>query len=513
MQTGSVLVFFKDEQDNDYQSIPQLRVRLDALENCGSTWLNNTLRYGKMDIFEDEMTPSMSLESNSVTARHPSFRSSSSQFGEGTNLPHRSHQEYDDGNFGPPLRSSSRSGFNPASGRHMLQSLAEPPLTGFGAESYRGTSSEYENEETPATHELWFAAPAHVRSPQGQRLHHIAIRNFLAILQNKPIVGRDLFEMLSTLQPEVEIIYDLDHNEYSQMSSRMRSVQIITQYLASRKLDDVRNSVRRALGLLTWAEQDAVRWQEGYLEAFVHLVGMMSPQIEELEDFRRLSAVSRRNLGISAKALQLKLIEAEEKLSTFDFMEMWDSPEDVGANPVYKSFAAFRQFLISFYTSAYGSWPPSSGGRWLNSKLVKSLQNDFGSLYDYLVNRDVIWDSREERPGKKWQMVNMSPSPSPEDFRPDTPTLPLTDMLVSFDNRHGLLHIPHPYPLLPRNIQAQKAPQKKSFFSALKKSKNDPAKDAKAHLQLSIVFSDATNIQKLGVSFTGKPSLPTLSPT
>jgi len=510
MQTGSVLVFFKDEQDNDYQSMPQLRVRLEALESCGSTWLNNALRYGKMDLFEDEMASTMSLESNSITTRHPSFRSNSSQFGEGMSLPHRSYQEYDDGNFGPPLRSSSRSGFNPAGGRRMLQSLAEPPSTGSGAESYQQTPSVYENEEIPATYELWFAAPAHVRSPQGQRLHHVAIRNFLAILQNKPIVGRDLFEMLSTLQPEVEIMYDLDHNEYSQMSSRMRSVQIITQYLTSRKLDDVRNSVRRALGLLAWAEQDAVRWQEGYLEAFVHLVGMMSPQIEELEDFRRLSTVSRRNLGISAKALQLKLIEAEEKLSTFDFTEMWDSPEDAGANPIYKSFVAFRQFLISFYTSAYGSWPPSSGGRWLNSKLVKSLQNDFGSLYDYLVNREVIWDSREERPGKKWQMANMSPSPG--DFTPDTPTLPLTDMLVSFDNRHGLLHIPHPYPLLPRSIQAQKAPQKKSFFSALRKSKNDPNKDAKAHLQLSIVFSDATNIQKLGVSFTGKHPLLTPSP-
>ena len=66
MQTGSVLVFFKDEQDNDYQSMPQLRVRLEALENCGSSWLNNALRYGKMDLFEDEITPSMSLKSNSI---------------------------------------------------------------------------------------------------------------------------------------------------------------------------------------------------------------------------------------------------------------------------------------------------------------------------------------------------------------------------------------------------------------------------------------------------------------
>jgi len=49
-----------------------------------------------------------------------------------------------------------------------------------------------------------------------------------------------------------------------------------------------------------------------------------------------------------------------------------------------------------------------------------------------------------------------------------------------------------------------KEKEKKNFFSSLKKDKTkDITKDAKAHLQLSIIFSDATNIEKLDVNFNG----------
>ncbi|KAF2814848.1 uncharacterized protein BDZ99DRAFT_408275, partial [Mytilinidion resinicola] len=295
-------------------------------------------------------------------------------------------------------------------------------------------------------------------------------------------------------------MYDLDHNEHSQTSARMRSVQMITQYLSSRKLDDLRNSRRRALSLLAWAEQDTIRWDAGYIESFVHLVGMMGPDVEAMPEFRRLSPVTRRNLGMSANALKLRTLEAEERLSTFDFSDMWEDPKNSANNPIFKSFIAFRQFLLNFFVEAYGAWPPSPNKGWLKRKAIQSLQNDFGALYDYLVNREVVWDSQEERPGKKWQMSNQDPE---EEFQADSADLPLTDMLVGFDNRHGYLHIPHPYPLLPRFVNAPKAQAKKNFFSSLKKSKNDPTKDAKTHLQLSIVFSDATNIQRLGVSFAG----------
>ena len=83
-------------------------------------------------------------------------------------------------------------------------------------------------------------------------------------------------------------------------------------------------------------------------------------------------------------------------------------------------------------------------------------------------------------------------------------------MLVTYDIKNGYAHIPHPYPLLPKEApKASKDKEKKGFFSSLKKDKSktstkDTTKEAKAHLQLSIVFSDATNIEKLDVNFNGK---------
>ncbi|PSN63131.1 hypothetical protein BS50DRAFT_458075, partial [Corynespora cassiicola Philippines] len=303
--------------------------------------------------------------------------------------------------------------------------------------------------------------------------------------------------MLNTLQPEIEVMYDLDHGS---LSPRERSVNMITSYLEKHKLDDPRASIKIALSLLSWAERDNIRWRQGYLESFVHLAGVMSPQVEELADFKRLSIGTRRNLGIASKSLQLKVMEAEEKLATFEFGELWEESPKAATSPIYQSYQAFRTFLVNYYTKIYGNWPPQQGKSWLNRKVVLALQEDFGALYDYLVNRDVVWDSREEKPGKKWEMVHRKT----EDFKADFPDLSLTDMLVSFDNRHSYQHIPHPYPLLPREIpQVAKAAPKKSFFSGLKKNKTDTTKDAKAHLQLSIVFSDATNIDKMENSLNG----------
>tara|TARA_R110002003_G_scaffold1184_1_gene22561 strand:- start:5883 stop:6848 length:966 start_codon:yes stop_codon:yes gene_type:complete len=321
------------------------------------------------------------------------------------------------------------------------------------------------------------------------------------MLHGKPIVGADLYDMLSTLQREIEIMYDLD-NSQSRISSRERSVQMITNYLGQNGIDDVRTTIKSAMCLLAWSEQDNVKWRQGYLETFVHLAGVMIPELEGVPEFKRLSIVTRRNLGIAAKTLKLRVMEAEEKLANFDFNDLWEDASKVAHSPAYQSYQAFRQFLVNHYTRNYGNWPPATNKTWLNRKIVLALQDDFGSLYDYLVNRDVLWNPREERASRKWEMAHRKN----DDFKADLPELGMTDFLVRFDAKFAYSHIPHPYPLLPRDIpKTTKEKEKKSFFSGLKKEKSkDVTKDAKAHLQLSILFSDATNIEKLDVNFNGK---------
>ncbi|KAF1354454.1 hypothetical protein EJ07DRAFT_64060, partial [Lizonia empirigonia] len=307
--------------------------------------------------------------------------------------------------------------------------------------------------------------------------------------------------MLSTLQSQIQIMYDLDTDNRSSETPAERSVQMITDYIGKYGIDSVHNDIRHAIALLAWAEQDNVRWRQGYLECFTHLAGAVTPQIENTSEFMRLSIITRRNVAIAAKTLQLRVMEAEEKLAGFDFADLWKYSPKLTSGPVYQSYQAFRRFLVDHYGGIYGTWPPPSQGTWLNRKIVLAMQNDFGSLYDYLVDRDVYWNPREERASRKWEMQHRKS----EEFEADLPELGITDMLVMYDAKAGYAHIPHPYPLLPREVsKSSKDKEKKSFFSSLKKDKTrDVTKDARAHLQLSVVFSDATNIKKLDVNFKG----------
>lgn len=489
MSSGSVLIYFTEEQSDDESPIPAIRAELAVLENSGSTWLSNALLYGQIDEDDDDWTLPTSPESSTSQRQHPN---QDNQFG---------HQGM--------LRPTSPAGRSPTAW-DIDQS--------YDGVSTRTTSrmdhfSELDRSARPhsppprqrsvqrnPTHEVWFPAPKHIRTAQGQRMHHVAIRNFLAILHGKPIVGADLFEMLSTLQREIEVMYDLDNGQ-SSMTPRERSVQMITNYLGQHGIDDVRTSIKSAMCLLAWSELDNVKWRQGYLETFVHLAGVMIPELEEVPEFKRLSIVTRRNLGIAAKTLQLRVMEAEEKLASFDFSDLWEDSSKVANSSAFESYQAFRMFLVNYYARAYGNWPPASNKTWMNRKIALALQEDFGSLYDYLVNRDVVWNPREERASRKWEMAHRKV----DDFKADVPELGMTDLLVRFDAKFGYAHIPHPYPLLPRDIpNTTKEKDKKSFFSVLKKDKSrDSTKDAKAHLQLSILFSDATNIEKLDVNFNG----------
>lgn len=476
MQHGSVLIYFKEEQMDEDRPTPSMRAELEVLQNAGSTWLNNTLRYSQID---DNDVDEWSLpgSANAPPERFP------------TNLP-------------PPtrmLRPTSPGGISPPPPFNIEQAHSSMNPRAASRNQHR---PEAPHVGCPVTHEIWFTAPSTVKTPQAQRLHFVAIRNFLAMLHGKPIVGSDVYEMLCTLQQEIQVMYDLDLDARPGMSARERSVQMITNYLSQHGLDDLRNNVRHALGLLAWAEQDTVRWRQGYLESFVHLAGLMTPELEERPDFKRLSVVTRRNLGIAGKTLQLRIMEAEDKLATFDFNDLWEDTPKATSSPVYQSYQSFRQFLISHFTRIYGNWPPSSDRPWLNRKIVQGLQEDFGSLYDYLVDRDVIWNPREERATRKWEMSHRRI----DGFNADLPELGMTDILVTYDVKSGYAHIPHPYPLLPREVpKGVKEKEKKGFFASLKKEKpKDATKDAKAHLQLSIIFTDATNIEKLDANFNGE---------
>ncbi|EGS22246.1 uncharacterized protein CTHT_0017630 [Thermochaetoides thermophila DSM 1495] len=306
------------------------------------------------------------------------------------------------------------------------------------------------------SYEMYFPPPPNM-SPQEQLRHNITTRNVFALLYHASLVGFSLYQALS----------DLHTRLIAWMPPESDNVGTIIKYLTARGLDDVRNDPETAVGLLAWSEGSDVRWEEGWRESFLHCAGLYS-RLEKCADFTHVTPVTKALLERASLETQLRVQAAEERLAAFEFGDMWPSEVAVVANPSGPVTASpakaaadrLQKFFLQHYTREFGTWPPAPvvqpGARqgegeqvWLTRTVAQVLQKDFAALYDYLVNRDVIWDESEARPSRKWMMVSKSGN---RDFEADTSDLPMTDMLIEFDNKHRYPHIPHPYPLVPESI-------------------------------------------------------------
>lgn len=336
------------------------------------------------------------------------------------------------------------------------------------------------------THELWFHVPG-VSGPRWIHRHKLAIRNVLAMIHRKPMVGHDLVQMLTDIQ-EVLTIFSM-----SRAAEKIdEPVTRIVTYLTTMHFDDIRNNLSLCLTLLAWSELPNLEWDAGYIECFVHAIGMMDTQTVTSSDFNRLSHVTRHNLRNAHTALQLVTKEVEGRLKSFDFSDMW-TPHKLGSGPAHKAFDAFRHFLLTFYEEAYGTWPPRSSiivGTWLDRHLIQRLQHDFGVLYDFLVDTDLQWERLKAAYRREWEIVSRDQA---RDFRADLQQLPVTDVIVAFDDHHGIMHIPQPYPLLP---DEEKMPKPKASESSIFPSWRKPVQqeqDARQKLRVGKAYSNATN--------------------
>ena len=530
MDDGNCLIFFSEETDEDDPK-PMLRVHTRVLEDARSAFISNLLRYGEIIPEEDEEDLATSTADNATVRTSPTLAAQSTAWPLSPNGLHDYLIHPVDGSIDdfprPPetpdiraQRLTLQSGSHSRIGSDQLSwyldsqtvvgstprqqgSIRVPPSISETATLARDSAV---TEEQPAgaqdieiTHEIWFRAPVHIKRPDIQRRHHMATRNYLALLYGLPIIGNDFYEMLSDLQNVMDTYYELNDSY-----DRWDSTQVIIQYLQQRQLDDVRNDMSAALGILAWAEQPNVNWDAGYIEAFVHAAGMWSSNTPDLLEYKNVSQVTRHKLQNAFNSTQLRLIEVEDRLERFSFHELWyvDGVDDTHA--AKKSFDSFREWLYFHYAKKYGRWPPNRRGeRWMTGEVCQRLQKDFGSLYDYLVDRDIMWDASEERHTRKWEMVNVKTDTT---FRADGPGLPLTTMFVGFDSSQRFDHIPYPYPLLPATVNSSSSKveeKKKKLFGGLKKAKEVAGPDPKAQFQLALAFNGATNINRLATDFKG----------
>ncbi|KAI9149117.1 hypothetical protein HJFPF1_11165 [Paramyrothecium foliicola] len=366
------------------------------------------------------------------------------------------------------------------------------------------------------SYEMYFPTPNLGRTEQLR--HQLTTRNVFALLYHSSLVGLTLHQALADLQSRLE----------TYMPPGTDNVGQIINYLTARGIDDARNDPETAIGLLAWSEAAEVRWDEGWRESFLHCAGMHT-ELEHCADFRHTTPITRALLERACLETQLRVQTAEERLADLSFGDMWS----VASGPAWASGERLRKMLLAHYTRVYGTWPPqpmltSSSARqqqsahgqdeaaeeedtWLTRTVAMNLQRDFGALYDYLVNRDIMWDVSEARSGRKWMLVSESGNRS---FEADMAEMPITDMLIEFDNKLRFPHIPHPYPLIPESIPPVMSPTTGSggFFG---RKASTPGLDAKAQAggaggaragamerRVHLAYTESTNIYALGSDFT-----------
>ena len=306
-------------------------------------------------------------------------------------------------------------------------------------------------------YELHFPAPDSASRIEILR-HHITTRNFFALVLNKPLVGLTFYQAL----------IDLHERLLAFMPRESNCTDRIMDFLMRNRLHNVCNDPAAAAGLLAYSEDDEVQWPEGWREGFVHCSGMYT-ELRELPEFRDVSHVSRTLLERSHLELQARIQLAEDRLSAFNFDDMW--PSHTTQPPAARAtFDHFRRFLLQFYEKAYKTWPPrgiqNSDGNWLSKRIVCHLQKDFGALYDYYVDRDVVWAENKE-PSERYRVMVRKENGAVTKINNDG--LDLAKIFVHFDHEHKNAHIPHPYPLLPDSMpigDTGKAQQKQSLFTS-----------------------------------------------
>ena len=330
-------------------------------------------------------------------------------------------------------------------------------------------------------YELYVPWPG-VESGIHSTIWHITTRNFFAVMCNaSSLVGTTLHEALHKLLDRLNLIPDY-------LDDHIHRGEWLTDYISRHKFDDVRNNPSYAASLLAFSESAEVQWREGYIEAFVHCVGMLDLGLQTIPEWKYITPHTRMFLNNASMEIEERIHLAQGWFLTFDFTEMW--PVTVSAQSSARGcFDRLRKWFCKYYENAFLHWPPTHDMTWLSRDLVVRLSNDFHSLYDYLVDRDIIFDGSEYKPGQRWSIV----SRSGHNFRADSYELPLTDMLTNFDTRHGFPHIPYPYPLVPPSVSV--STKSKTGFS-LKKGPTQAEQVAQTRRK-ALSFAEASNVYSL----------------
>ncbi|CAI6095628.1 unnamed protein product, partial [Clonostachys chloroleuca] len=245
------------------------------------------------------------------------------------------------------------------------------------------------------------ALPGQASDAELDRL--ICIRNLFAFLTGQPLVATrqhpTVFHAFLQIAALLEEFGFCSDDGYTFGNAADLSFEFYVEQL---QLADCRNSREKTVQAIVLGER--MRSMDLYSEAFAHASGKWSA----------ITALKLPVLGMVSKITRLQLEKAyldlvqrqhnvNEHLEQFEFPSLFagianstSSAElrQVGFATWRKSFAKMRSFVLSYYKTTFGNWPPKASSSknpfaesGLNRLVLKVLYSDMCALYDLLVDR------------------------------------------------------------------------------------------------------------------------------
>lgn len=317
-----------------------------------------------------------------------------------------------------------------------------------------------------------------------QSRYRNSVRNFFAALRGRPIVGRTLVSELSHLHLiAIDLLGSQDQPEMAD--------NFVRNYVQRLHLDDCRHLRSETLELLDWCEQ--TRWEKGWIESFAHCVGMLGIGIDQCDGFAALSLQTQGLLRRSQRQQQHAIYEVQSILSGFHIAG--DPPSSDSTYTVgLQAARAFEQFLLDYYTHRFEKWPPATdvdmGEIWLTRTLAQRLQDDFGSLYDLLVDSDDVRNPQHQGAAARTLHADDTNNMKGEREAACASNFPLQKLMLDWNTEHGYKPIPHSWSLLPKLLDLKPQTKDDSLVPALREV--DTGRSGE-HARLRNAYMSGTN--------------------
>lgn len=231
----------------------------------------------------------------------------------------------------------------------------------------------------------------------------IAIRNLFAFLTGQPLVGTR--SRSTVFLAFLDIANLLEEYSFAGIDSAGFGNAVDMSfgfYCDFLGLSDCRHSREKTVEALILGER--MRNVELYNEAFAHAAGKYSAIIDlRLPLFDKISPQTRQRLERAHIDLVHRQHNVNDHLEQFEFPSIFSGianstsiaeMRSIRFKSWRNSFTRMRSFMLSYYKSTFGSWPPKASSKknpfmesGLNRLVLKMLYSDMCALYDLLVDR------------------------------------------------------------------------------------------------------------------------------